>query len=345
MLPALRALLPLALTVATIAPATAKPAPAKPAGARPLVLDPELTTYAYPFPVAFHDLTSQRQVVRMAYLDVAPTGAPNGRTALLLHGKNFSAAYWAPTIRALAAAGFRVIAPDQVGFGKSTKPEHYQFSFAQLAANTASLLDTLGVKDAAVVGHSMGGMLAIRFTLMYPARVTHLALLNPIGLEDWAAVVPYATVDQLFAKELEATPGSIKKYQQAAYYGGRWKPEYDALMEVLAGWTRHRDYARVAWNAALTAEMIVTQPVIHDLERIARPTLLVIGQRDRTAIGKERAAPDVAKTLGDYPALGKKAAARIPGARLVELAGVGHLPQVEAFERTRDALLGFLAAK
>jgi pimeloyl-ACP methyl ester carboxylesterase len=344
MLSATRVLLPLVAVLALAAPALAAP-PAKPAPAKPLVLDPELTTYPYPFPVAFHELTSQRQVVRMAYLDVAPTGPANGRTALLLHGKNFSAAYWAPTIRALAAAGFRVIAPDQVGFGKSTKPEHYQFSFAQLAANTGSLLDTLGVKDTAVIGHSMGGMLAIRFTLQYPGRVTHLALLNPIGLEDWAAVVPYATVDQLFAKELEQTPGAIKKYQQTAYYGGQWKPEYDALMEVLAGWTRHRDYSRVAWNAALTAEMIVTQPVIHDLERIARPTLLVIGQRDRTAIGKERAAPDVAKTLGDYPALGKKAAARIKGATLVELPGVGHLPQVEAFARTRDALLSFLAAR
>jgi pimeloyl-ACP methyl ester carboxylesterase len=342
MLTALRALLPLLALAALAAPAVAAP-PAKAAQAKPLVLDPELTTYAYPFPVAFHELTSQRQIVRMAYLDVAPTAAANGRTALLLHGKNFSAAYWAPTIRALAAAGFRVIAPDQIGFGKSTKPEHYQFSFAQLAANTRDLLDTLAVKDVAVVGHSMGGMLAVRFTLMYPERVSRLALVNPIGLEDWQAVVPYATVDQLFAKELEQTPAAIKKYQQAAYYGGRWKAEYDGLMEVLAGWTRHRDYARVAWNAALTAEMIFTQPVVHDLGRIARPTLLIIGQRDRTAIGKDRAAPDVAKMLGDYPALGKQAAASIQGATLVELAGVGHLPQVEAWARYRDALLGFLA--
>jgi pimeloyl-ACP methyl ester carboxylesterase len=344
MLTVLRALLPLLALAALAVPVGAAP-PAKAAPAKPLVLDPELTTYPYPFPVAFHELTSQRQVVRMAYLDVAPTAAANGRTALLLHGKNFSAAYWAPTIRALTAAGFRVIAPDQIGFGKSTKPEHYQFSFAQLAANTRDLLDRLAVKDVAVVGHSMGGMLAVRFTLMYPERVSRLALVNPIGLEDWQAVVPYATVDQLFAKELTQTPAAIKQYQQAAYYGGRWKPEYDALMEVLAGWTRHRDYARVAWNAALTAEMIFTQPVVHDFPRIARPTLLIIGQRDRTAIGKDRAAPDVATTLGDYPALGKKAATLIPGAQLVELAGVGHLPQIEAWPRYRDALLGFLAAR
>jgi pimeloyl-ACP methyl ester carboxylesterase len=51
---------------------------------------------------------------------------------------------------------------------------------------------------------------------------------------------------------------------------------------------------------------------------------------------------EVAATLGDYPALGKKAAAAIPGARLVEIPGVGHLPQVEAFEAYSQALADFL---
>jgi pimeloyl-ACP methyl ester carboxylesterase len=275
-------------------------------------------------------------------MDVAPTGPANGHTVVLLHGNNFGGFYFGGPAEVLRKEGFRVIIPDQIGYGRSSKPTDIPYNFSQWARNTKRLLDSLQIQKAMIVGHSMGGMLAVRFTLMYPERVSRLALVNPIGLEDWQAVVPYATVDQLFAKELEQSPGAIKKYQQAAYYGGRWKPEYDALMEVLAGWTRHRDYARVAWNAALTAEMIFTQPVVHDLGRIARPTLLIIGQRDRTAIGKDRAAPDVAKTLGDYPALGKKAAANIPGATLVELAGVGHLPQVEAWPRYRDALLRFL---
>ncbi len=72
------------------------------------------------------------------------------------------------------------------------------------------------------------------------------------------------------------------------------------------------------------------------------PTLLIIGQRDRTAVGKAWAPKDVAATLGDYPALGRKAAAALPGAKLVELDGVGHLPQVEAFDRYRDALVELL---
>lgn len=312
-------------------------------GARAGALDPVLTGYPYPYPVSFHQVRSQRQALTMAYLDVAPTRPANKRTVLLLHGKNFSAAYWAPTIAALTAEGFRVIAPDQIGFGKSSKPERYQFSFEALVDNTRSLLDALGVDRVTVIGHSMGGMLAVRFALMRPAQTERLVLVNPIGLEDWRGLgVPASTIDELYEKELAATPASIREYQRVAYYGGTWKPAYDALTEILAGWTRHPAYPRVAWNAALTADMTFTQPVVHELSRLAVPTLLIIGQRDRTALGKDRAPKELASTLGDYPALGKRAAASIPGAKLVELEGVGHLPQVEAFDAYMDAVRSFV---
>src|SRR5206468_8396180 len=51
------------------------------------------------------------------YMDVAPTAAANGRTVLLMHGRNFPASYWEPTVKTLAGAGYRVIAPDQINFG------------------------------------------------------------------------------------------------------------------------------------------------------------------------------------------------------------------------------------
>ena len=304
--------------------------------------DPELTNYQYPFPVRFFELDTQGQRPRMAYMDVAAE-RPNGRTVVLLHGKNFSGAYWAPTVRALTAEGYRVVVPDQIGFGKSSKPASYQFSFQTLAANTRALLDSLGVGRFTLVGHSMGGMLAVRMALMYPERVERLALVNPIGLEDWKLVAPYRTVDENFAQELRATPESIKEYQRVNYFGGEWRPEFDALVEVLAGWTRHPDYRRVAWNAALTSDMVFTQPVVYEFERLKAPTLLVIGQRDRTAVGKERVPKETAARMGDYPALGRAAARRIPGARLVEINEAGHLPQVEAFPKYIRALLDFLA--
>ncbi len=68
----------------------------------------------------------------MAYMDVTAKN-PNSKTVVLLHGKNFNGAYWKTTIEALTKEGYRVIVPDQIGFGKSSKPVGYQFTFQQLA--------------------------------------------------------------------------------------------------------------------------------------------------------------------------------------------------------------------
>lgn len=303
--------------------------------------DAELSASAYPFPVNTFEFTSQRQPLRMAYLDVQPE-KPNGRTVLLLHGKNFSAAYWEPTVRLLTSRGFRVLAPDQVGFGKSSKPQSYQFSFQALAENTRALLEHVGVERVAVVGHSMGGMLATRFALQFASRTEKLALVSPIGLEDWRRFVAPRSVDDWYGSELKATPESIRAYQTKAYYGGHWKPEYEPLIAFAAGSTQHPDYPKVAWCSALAYDMIFNQPVLYEFADLRVPTLLVVGLRDRTALGKDWASPEVASKLGDYTVLGKRAAAAIPGAELVEFDGVGHLPQVEAFDRYSAALLNFL---
>lgn len=304
-------------------------------------LDPELRGYPYPFAVHEFVFDSQRQQLRMAYMDERPASW-NGRTVLLLHGKNFSGAYWESTMRALMTRGYRVIVPDQVGFGKSTKPAAYQFSFAQLAANTRALLGSLSVERVIVVGHSMGGMLAVRFALQHPEQAQKLVLVNPIGLEDYGALVAYRSIDDWYRQELAATPESLREYQRQSYYVGEWKPEYERLLEIQAGWTQHPEYSRVAWCSALTADMIFTQPVVHDLPRLRVPTLLIIGQRDRTALGRPWAKPEVAAVMGDYPKLGRQTTETIPGAKLIELPGVGHLPQIEAFDRYIEALGGFL---
>lgn len=305
--------------------------------------DAELSASKYPYPVAYFEVATQQQKLRMAYMDVKPSGAANEKTILLLHGKNFTGAHWQKTIEALAGQGYRVIAPDQIGFGKSSKPARYQFSFQALAENTRALLASLGVERVSVVGHSMGGMLAVRFGLTYPSQVDKLALVSPLGLEDWkrAGVRP-RTVDEWYAAELKATPNSIREYQKKSYYGGQWKPEYEELIQLAAGSTQHPDYPQMAWCSALLYDMIWNQPVVYELPDLKVPTLLVIGLRDRTAVGSAWASPEVAAKLGDYTQLGKRAHAAIPGSRLVELPGVGHLPQVEAFDAYRRALSDFL---
>lgn len=301
---------------------------------------PRLEGFEYPHPVQRLALDSQGQDLSMAFMDVAPAGEGNGRTVALLHGKNFCGATWEKTIAALTQAGYRVIAPDQIGFCKSSKPRGYQFSLHQLAANTKALLESRDVGRAIVMGHSMGGMLAARFALMYPDTVERLVLVNPIGLEDWKAKgVPYATIDALYRSQLETSFEGIKAYQRRFYYGGDWKPEYDRWVEMQAGFYAGPGKEIVAMNQAQTSEMIFTQPVVHEFGNIAVPTLLLIGQKDRTAPGSGRAPEEVAEQLGDYPRLGKRTRDAIPDATLIEFPGLGHSPQVQAPGEFHEALL------
>ena len=301
---------------------------------------PHLEGFDYPYPVKRHEFSSQQQPLLMAYMDVQPEGKANGRTVLLMHGKNFCAATWEATIAVLSQNGYRVIAPDQIGFCSSSKPEGYQFSFAQLAHNTQGLLQSLDIDKVTVIGHSMGGMLASRFALSYAQNVEQLVLVNPIGLEDWQAEgVPYATIDQLYANELKTDFEKIKAYQQKFYYNGRWKPEYNRWVNMLAGMYAGDGKEIVALNQAQTSEMLFTQPVIHEFGQLKMPTLLLIGGKDRTAPGANRAPEQVAQRLGNYPELGRKAEQAIPGATLVPFPELGHSPQVEAPEVFHEALL------
>lgn len=300
---------------------------------------PRLEGFEYPYPLKTFAVDSQRQALEMAYLDVAPEGAARG-TVVLLHGKNFCAATWQATIPSLLAAGYRVVAPDQIGFCKSSKPTGYQYSFGQLAANTHALLEHLGVRQAHIVGHSMGGMLAARYALLYPQATQSLSLVNPIGLEDWKALgVPWRSVDAWYANELRTTYESIRTYQLDVYYSGEWKPTFEHWARMQAGMYAGPGRESVAWSQALTSDMVFNQPVVYELGNIRAPTSLFIGQKDRTAIGRDLASPELKGRLGDYPALGKAAARAIPGARLVEFAGLGHSPQVQDPARFNAALL------
>jgi pimeloyl-ACP methyl ester carboxylesterase len=310
--------------------------------AQPTLYGPQLEGFDYPYPVKYHRLKSQAQQFVMAYMDVQPD-TPAVRTMVLLHGKEFCGTSWQPTIAALHDAGYRVVVPDQVGFCKSSKPVNYQYSLNQLAANTNELLIALGAGRVTLIGHCMGGMIAMRYALMYPEQLERLVLVAPLGLEDWKAEgVPYRTVDERYAAELKRTADSIKQHELEDYFGGQWRPEYDRSVEAVAGLYAGTGRERYAWNQALTSDMEYTQPVLYELERIHTPTLLLVGARDRAAPFKEDASAEVAARLGNYPELARRAAARIANSHLIELADVGHVPQLEAPDQFREALLKWL---
>lgn len=307
---------------------------------RPLSIS--LEEIDYPYPVHFLDLTIEGQALRMAYMDIAPSGPPNGKTVVLLHGKSFSGEYWAPTIAKLAADGYRIVVPDQLGFGKSAKPD-IRYSFDLLARNTKLLLDSLGVTRAAVVGHSFGGMLAVYFARDYPETTAVLALENPIGLEDYRSSIPPQSVETLFKTEMAQTPETYRKFMAAFFVG--WPPMAQHYVDILSRVTLSPEYPRWARASALIYEMMFEEPIRHEYPLLKMPVLLVIGQGDRSVFFRRYALPEAIKPLGNWPLLGRQAIKDLPDGKLVEIEGAGHVPHVEKFNEFESALDQFLATR
>jgi pimeloyl-ACP methyl ester carboxylesterase len=299
-----------------------------------------LEGFEYPHPVKLLDLQMEGEPVRLAYMDVPAQQAANGRTVVLMHGRNFFGAYWAPTIRALTQHGYRVVVPDQIGFGKSSKPD-VPHSLHLHALNTRTLLDALGVARASVVGHSLGGMMAVRFALMFPERVDRLVLESPVGLEDYRILVPYATREELAREHLSTTPEGFDRLFRGFFV--QWRPEYQVYSDVQTGWLHSPEAQRIGRTAAHTWLMAYEQPVLYELPLVRAPTLLIAGDKDRTAIGRNRVPPEVRAKLGLYTQLAPQAASALHNGKLVMLENVGHIAHLEAAERFHRELLQFLS--
>lgn len=330
-----------ALILAAFLPfAPAQAAPPAAAPEKPLGIG--LEGIDYPYPVHFLDLTIEGQSLRMAYMDVAPTGKPNGKAVVLLHGKSFSGAYWVNVIRMLSAQGYRTVVPDQLGFGKSAKPA-INYHFDLLAQNTKTLLDHLGITKAAIIGHSFGGMLAVYFARDYPEATTILVLENPIGLEDYRAAIKPVPLETLFATEMQQTPQSYRAFMKAFFLG--WPPEAERTVEIFSRLLKSPEYPRLAMASALTYQMIFDEPIRQEYRLLKMPVLLIIGQDDHSAFFRRYAPPEATKGLGHWPELGREAVKDLPTGRLVEIEGSGHIPHIERPTEFEAALTAFLREK
>jgi pimeloyl-ACP methyl ester carboxylesterase len=297
---------------------------------------------AYPYPVRYLDLTVENQPLRMAYMDIAPSAPANGKSVLLLHGKSFSGEYWSRTIADLAAKGYRVVVPDQIGFGKSAKPD-IRYSFDLLARNTKALLDALGIARTAVVGHSFGGMLAVYFARDFPETTAVLALENPIGLEDYRSAIPPQPLEALVKTEMAQTPESYRVFLKAFFVG--WPATAEHYADIFSRVLLSPEYPRWARASALTYEMMFEEPIRHEYPLLRMPVLLVIGQSDRSVFFRRYASPEAIKPLGNWPELGRQAAKDLPDGLLVEIAGAGHVAHVEKPDEFEAALGEFLAKR
>jgi pimeloyl-ACP methyl ester carboxylesterase len=284
----------------------------------------------YPYPVSYLPLTVYGQDVRMAYMDVPPSGQSNGRVVVLFHGMNFGGFYFAGPIDVLRRQGFRVIVPDQIGFGRSSKPI-IPYNFHDMALNSRRLLESLGVAKASIVGHSMGGMLAARFSANYPDIADRTVLYAPIGLTDVRWERPWRSADEAYKATMaqsrdqlyQAFYANIRRYFPAP---GAWKPEYEKYARILYAPTLSSDWPRLAMVRAIYQQITYLDPVVYDWAHVKAKTMVIGGELDGQ----------------DFPKLAKHIADTVPNAELVIFPRIGHVAHLEAPELFHPALVKFL---
>ena len=281
----------------------------------------------YPHPVEFLNLHLYGQDVRIAYMDVAPVGPPNGQTVVFLHGGSYYGWYWRHQIAALSGEGFRVVVKDRLGWGRSSKPI-LPYSISLHASNTAALLDHLGVSETAVVGHSIGGQMASRFAFLYPEKTTHMVMVNPVGLTDRRAGSGWRPA----SGQVDVMPDMQAVYERSlateVNRHTKWKPEYLEHVRIRYGQRLSGEWPRLAHVQALGGNLRSIDSVVNDWPHIATKSLVLGGAEDGP----------------NFPEAARHVAESLPNAELVLIPDEGHNPHESVPEVVNAELIRFLSS-
>lgn len=262
---------------------------------------------------------------RIRIVELGPRQAP---PVMLVHGWGASAFAWRETIEALAAAGWRVVAPDLRGHGFSEKPDDPRlYTSDAMAEHLLAIMDAAGVRRAPLVGHSLGAETSLGVALRAPERVSRLVLIAPVGL---------GTVRLAFLGRL-LTPSALTRLMTRVL--GRWAVRvalfvasarrwWDAeLIEQHAAPLSHRGFAAATRHLLHGALWRRRSPA--ELARVKVPVLVIVGERDRLV--PTRGTDDWCRLL--------------PDARAERVEGAGHVLPEEAAERVNGLVVEFLAGE
>ena len=312
------------LTMAFAGTLLAQPSPPEKAPADWGPVSMNLDEIEYPFPVSYMNFSVYGEDVRIAYMDVAPTGPANGRTVIFHHGGLYYGWYWEDQMRALSEAGYRVIAKDRLGWGKSSKPM-IPYSINLWASNTARLMDHLDIEQAALVGHSIGGQMVTGFAFLYPERITHVVTVNQVGLTDRRGGRGFRPL----TGEVNANPDPEESYASVLRWAHEnyvnWNPKFEKHMRIRYGQRLSGGWPQAAAVSQLTGHMRGMDTVVNDWQHIRTPTLILGGADDYPT----------------YAAEAEHAASVFPNGQLINIPDIGHNPHEEVPEIVNEALLRF----
>jgi pimeloyl-ACP methyl ester carboxylesterase len=279
----------------------------------------------YGFPVE-HALGSPT----LAYIDQG-TGP---ETLLLVHGLAANAGFWRYNIAELAQQ-YRVIAVDLPGFGKSSKRAWYPYTMSFYAASLARLVEELGVGPVTVVGHSMGGQVAMTMALRHPESVSRLVLAAPAGVEGFRPGEGAWLASTLTIQGIRTVPeDGIRRNLSLNFY--TWDDEWEWMVEERARMARAPDFDEFAHAVVRSVSGMLDEPTTPFLERVTHPAVIIYGRYDHLI-------PNPYLHPGWAADVFREGARRMPAASLVELPGTGHMLMIESPDRFNAAVLEWLA--
>jgi pimeloyl-ACP methyl ester carboxylesterase len=271
--------------------------------------------------------------INISYIELNPSGK---KDVLFIHGLGSNLKFWRYQVDVFKDRGYRVLALDLPGYGKSDKPGSFSYTMEALADVVKEFIKALKIHKPVVVGHSMGGHIALSLAIRYPKVPGSLVLTSPAGLE------PFSRKEQRWFGRVYST-SLIKEVDEYDLWGAvrynnfyRWKKEHEWLVEERVRLIKAKDFDRYAYaNVKCVQGLTKTDFVRKKLFKINVPTLIVFGDRDRLI-------PNRFMHGGFTKNIMRYGHRNITGSKLKPLHNCGHMVQMDCAEQYNSSVLHFI---
>ena len=249
-----------------------------------------------------------------------------GEPVILIHGIPTWGYLWHRLVPVLAEQN-RVLAPDLIGFGYSDKSDDFDRSIAPQAEMIDALMEKMGIEQANIVAHDIGGGVALRLATLYPHRVNKLCVMNSVSYDSWAieAMIQLGHPSAYYMASASTTVATLR---QMLKQGFAETPDDEVLDGIFAPFSTEVGKLSLIRNAAALNTNLTTE-ITRLLHKIEARTLILWGMDDKFQLLK----------------FGKRLSDDIPNAKLIQIKDAGHFVMLDQPEEVADHVFSFLAEK
>ena len=249
-----------------------------------------------------------------------------GEPVILIHGIPTWGYLWHRLVPVLSEQN-RVLAPDLIGFGYSDKSDNFDRSIARQTEMIDALMEKMGIEQANIVAHDIGGGVVLRLATLYPHRVNKLCVMNSVSYDSWAieAMIQLGHPSAYYMASASTTVATLR---QMLKQGFAETPDDEVLDGIFAPYSTEVGKLSLIRNATALNTNLTTE-ITHLLHKIEAKTLILWGVEDKFQLLK----------------FGKRLSDDIPNAKLIQIKDAGHFVMLDQPEEVADHVFSFLAEK